>query len=321
MATKLTNSGFRNWTPDQLPDLTGKTFVITGANVGLGYETARYLRQAGADLIFACRSEAKARQAIERLEKSPGGQIALVVLDLADMRSIRLAAQDVRALTSGIDGLINNAGIMQTPQQKTADGLEMQFGTNHVGHFLWTQLLLDLVEKAGGRVVVVYSIAHKYGRIHFDDLMLEQGYTPSKAYFQSKLANLMFALELDRRLQKAGARTTCIAAHPGYSDTDLQSTGPRGMLNAVYKLTNRIMAQSAAQGAIPSVLAAAGVEAQRGAYYGPQGLFEARGRVSDALVTDQAQNRHDAEKLWLATEQIIGMPFAVADIINAAKTQ
>lgn len=309
MARRLADSGFADWKPDLLPDLTGKTYVITGGNSGLGLETARMLGKAGAGLVLACRSPERAEAAKLELSSQTHAPVDLVRLDLSDLSSVRAGAVEVRARHARIDGLINNAGIMQTPQQKTKDGFELQLGTNHLGHFLWTNLLIDLVEAAAGRVVVVSSIAHRFGEIALDDLMSENDYTPTKAYAQSKLANLMFALELDRRLQAAGCKAVCIACHPGYSSTNLQSTGPRGLFSLLYKLANPLLAQSAAAGAIPTVLAAAGKEAQRGGYYGPQKMSEARGPVSDASVASRALDREVAEKLWHASEELIGEPF------------
>ena len=175
-----------------------------------------------------------------------------------------------------------------------------------------TALLIDRVEAAAaGRVAVVSSIAHKFGTLDFDDLMTTRDYTPSKAYFRSKLANLMFAFELDRRLREAGCKAIAIACHPGYSNTNLQSTGPTGFLSALYKLLNPLMAQSQEAGAIPTVLAAAGAEAKRGAYYGPQRMQEARGPVSDALVADHAQDRGDWERLWEMSEELVGQKFVM----------
>ena len=309
MGKKIAASGFADWTPDLLPDLSGRVYVITGGNSGLGLETARMLGRAGADLVLACRSPEKAEAARRALEAETKGSVDLVRLDLADLSSVRAGAHQVRAKCARIDGLINNAGIMQTPQLQTKDGFELQLGTNHLGHFLWTSLLIDLVEKASGRVVVVSSIAHKYGKIDLDDLMSEHSYTPTRAYAQSKLANLMFAFEVDRRLGAANCQAVCIACHPGYSFTNLQSTGPRGFFSLLYKLTNPLISQPAAAGAIPSVLAAAGIEARRGAYYGPQKMSEARGPVSDAIVADAALDRQVAEKLWRVSEELVGEAF------------
>ena len=320
MARHITDSGFKNWTPDRLPDLTGKTYVITGGNSGIGLEAARMLGKAGGDVVLACRSPEKAQSAKAALDGKVKGDVSVVALDLSDLGSVRAAAGELRGRLSRIDALINNAGIMQTPPMKTKDGFELQLGTNHIGHFVWTSLLIGLVEAAEGRVVMVCSIAHKFGRIHFDDLMVEKAYTPTKAYGQSKLANLLFAFELDRRLEAAGAKTIAIACHPGYSATALQSTGPTGFLNVLYKALNPLLAQGADAGAIPTVLAAAGTEARRGAYYGPQKMSEARGPVGDALVADHAQDRAAWARLWEATEALLGEPFAMPGRAPQAKS-
>lgn len=268
------------------------------------------LAAAGGDLIIACRNNEKGKAAVEEISTVASSKIDLVQLDLTDLASVRSAARDVRNYTDKVDGHINNAGIMQTPQQKTKDGFELQLGTNHLGHFLLTGLMFDLVKNAGGRVVTVSSIAHKYGRIHLSDLMLTNGYTPTRAYTQSKLANLMFALELDRRLTAANSQVTSFACHPGYSDTALQSTGPRGPLKALYSLTNKLVAQPSYNGAIPTVLCAAGNEAQPGGYYGPQSMGDARGPISDANVTASARNENIAAKLWDESEKLVGFDWA-----------
>lgn len=311
MPKHVAQSGFTDWKPSQLPDLSGKRFVVTGGNSGIGYEAARMLGEAGADLTLACRSMDKAEAARAKLAARARGAVDLVQLDLSVMASVRAAAETVRGRLDRIDGLVNNAGIMQTPQTVTADGFDLQMASNHLGHFLWTALLIDRVEAAAGRVAVVSSIAHKFGTLDFDDLMTTRSYTPSRAYFRSKLANLIFAFELDRRLDEAGCKAVAIACHPGYSNTNLQSTGPRGFLSALYKLLNPLMAQSQEAGAIPTVLAAAGTEARRGAYYGPQRMQEARGPVGDALVADHALNRDDWKRLWEMSEELVGQTFAM----------
>jgi NAD(P)-dependent dehydrogenase (short-subunit alcohol dehydrogenase family) len=227
-------------------------------------------------------------------------------LDLGDLVSVRAAAEAMRGKYAKIDGLINNAGVMQTPQLQTADGFEMQFGTNHLGHFLWSGLLIDLVEAAEGRVVTLSSIAHLSGKIHFDDLMGEQGYSPTTAYTQSKGANLMFALDLDRRLQAAGKKAISIGCHPGYSNTNLQSSGPTGIFSFLYKFTNPLFAQPSSDGALPTVLAAAGIEARRGGYYGPQKRAETRGPVGDAKVAAYILDQEVAQRLWDVSETLVG---------------
>lgn len=303
---KLMDSGFSNWTAEQLPDLSGKVYVITGGNSGIGFEAAKHLGNAGADVVLASRSLAKAEAAARDLHTHVRGKIDVVQLDLSDLSSVRLAAEDIRKKCNKIDALINNAGIMQTPEQKTVDGFEMQFGTNHLGHFLLSGLLIDLVEAAAGRVVTVSSIAHIPGAIRFDDLMGKKEYSSMTAYAQSKGANLIFALELDRRLQASGHKSISIACHPGYSNTNLQSTGPTGFFSFLYKITNPLFAQSSREGALPTVLAAAGIEAKRGGYYGPQKAAETRGPVGDAKVAPYVLDQKTATKLWDESEKLVG---------------
>ena len=306
MAGRVSKLGVFNWKPDRLPDLSGKTYLITGGNSGIGFEAAKMLGKAGANIGIACRSNKKGQIALKKLAPSVKGDLSLIKLDLADLGSVRQAAKDAKVRYESLDGLINNAGIMQTPQLETADGFEMQLGTNHLGHFLWTGLLFDLVEGAEGRIVTVSSLAHKFGKIHFDDLMLSDDYTPTRAYCQSKLANLMFSMELDRRLKAKASKVKAMACHPGYSNTALQSTGPQGALNFVYKFSNLAMAQPGHKGAIPTVLAAAGEEAQSGGYYGPQSMGESRGRVSDAIVAGRAMHEENAKRLWAESEKRVG---------------
>ncbi|MEO1039469.1 MAG: oxidoreductase [Pseudomonadota bacterium] len=307
---KLTHAGLTDWRLSQLPDLTGRSYIITGGNSGIGFEAARMLGEAGGDIVIACRNLDKAKAAERELENSVKGSVSSVQLDLADLSSVRAAASELTDRMPRIDALINNAGIMQTPPLKTADGFEMQIGTNHLGHFLLSGLLFERIEASAGRIVSVASLAHKYGRIHLDDLMLENDYTPTRAYCQSKLANLMSAIELQRRLSARGAKTMSIACHPGYSGTQLQSTGPTGWLNAIYKLTNALLAQPARAGALPTVLAAAGDEALAGGYYGPQGFRELRGKVGEATVARRALDEAVAAELWRRSEALTGFSWA-----------
>lgn len=318
MEQKISDSGFTNWQPSQLPDLTGKTYVITGANSGIGYEAARMLGQMGGDIVMVCRSRTKGETAQRKLNKVIKGKADLILADLSDLSSVRRAAKDLRGRYDRIDALINNAGIMMTPQEKTVDGFDLQMGANHLGHFLWTGLLLDLVEAAEGRVVVLSSLVHKYGALDLDDFMIENSYTPMKAYTQSKLSNLMFAFELDRRLKAAGSKAICVACHPGYTDTNLQSTGPTGFMKATLSILNLVAAQKSEAGATPTVLAAAGREAQRGAYYGPQRMSESRGPVSDARVAEHALDREQQALLWAKSEQCVGLEWGLPAVPNAA---
>jgi NAD(P)-dependent dehydrogenase (short-subunit alcohol dehydrogenase family) len=304
---KIADSGISNWKPDRLGDLTGKRFLITGGNSGIGLEAAKHLARAGGDVVIAARNADKGAAAVAEVAAIGNGQTDLLMLDLASLDSVRSAAAEAHERYDSLDALINNAGIMQTPQQQTADGFEMQLGTNHLGHFLLAGLMLDLVEKANGRIVVLSSIAHKFGSIYRDDLMMTKNYSPTNAYGQSKLANIMFAFELDRRLKAAGSKVKSIACHPGYSNTELQSTGPSGALNFLYKFLNPLMAQSAELGAIPTVLAAAGDEAVAGAYYGPTGMADARGPVGDAIVAGKALNQELAGWLWEESEKLVGL--------------
>lgn len=308
---RLMDSGFSNWTAEQLPDLTGRLYVITGGNSGIGFEAAKHLGKAGADVVLACRSVGKAEEAAKELRAHNQGRVDVVQLDLGDLSSVRSAAEEICNNHSKIDALINNAGVMQTPKQKTADGFEMQFGTNHLGHFLLSGLLIDLIEAAAGRVVTLSSIAHLSGTIQFDDLMGEKEYSATRAYTQSKCANLLFALELDRRLQASGKKAISIGCHPGYTRTNLQSTGPTGFFNYLYKITNPIFAQSPPNGALPSVLAAAGTEAIRGGYYGPQKMGETRGSVGDAKVSPYVLDKEIAKRLWTESERLVGFQWTL----------
>lgn len=298
-----------NWKADRLADLSGKRYLITGGNSGIGFEAAAHLRRAQADVFIAARSATKGADAAARLKEISGdGAVQLIELDLASVESIHRASDSIRAHTDGLDGVINNAGIMQTPQLQTADGFELQFGTNHLGHFLLNHLTFDLVAARSGRIVPVSSIAHRSAPgINFDDPMFTSDYSPTKAYSQSKLANLMYGLELARRLEAADSKVIAASAHPGYSATNLQSTGPTGVFKLVYKVSNKLMAQSPAAGALPEVLAVAGNEARNGAYYGPTKFGDTRGPVGESHISDAARDESAAARLWALSEDLLGM--------------
>ena len=312
MATTF-DSGFTDWNPEHLPDLTDRTFLITGANAGLGFEASKMLRHKNANLLMAARNEGRGRGAVNKITAENGsGFVDFIKLDLADTTSIRAAADSVRSTTDGLDAIVNNAGIMQTPQQKTADGFEMQFGTNHLGHFLLNSLLFDLVATRSGRIVPVASIAHQPpAKLHFDDMMLTNNYKATTAYQQSKLANLVYGLELHRRLTAADSSVSSISCHPGYAATQLQSTGPTGIWKSVYKVTNALLAQDANRGAQPLVLAAAGTEALPGGYYGPVAFKGARGPISDSDVSDAALDVASGSRLWEASEAYLDITWTI----------
>ncbi|MEM6585821.1 MAG: oxidoreductase [Pseudomonadota bacterium] len=296
----------RNWTPDEVPDLSGKTFLVTGGNSGIGFEAAKILASHNADVVIACRNEARGKQALAKLVNAGAGRCELLSLDLADSASIRAAAKEAGERFGAIYGLVNNAGVMQTPKQKTADGFEMQLGVNHLGHFLWTALMIGQVDGRGGRVVTVASIAHKYARIDFDNLMMDRGYNPTESYLRSKLANLLFAQELHRRLQRAGSKIKSIACHPGYSTTPLFSKAGNPLMRVGQELSSRVLGQPQTRGAWPTVLAATDERAVSGGYYGPTGFFDMRGSVGDAIIERRARNEVTAARLWQVSEELVG---------------
>lgn len=289
-----------------------RTVVVTGANSGLGLATCRALAGEGAEVVMGCRDLGRGATARDEvLAAVPGARLRLALLDLADLSSVREFAADVEAHSDGVDVLVNNAGIMMLPtRQETVDGFEAQLGTNHLGHFALTGHLLPLLQaRPGSRVVAVSSIAARSGRIDFDDLMAERTYTPSPVYSQSKLANLLFAFELDRRLAAqpgAGAqRTVAVAAHPGVSRTNLMAG--TGMPRALQRVAGLLL-QGAEQGARPQVHAATSSGVSGGDYFGPRGLREVRGRrVTAAVVPSAANDPFTASRLWSVSESLTGM--------------
>jgi NAD(P)-dependent dehydrogenase (short-subunit alcohol dehydrogenase family) len=299
------------WTAEAIPPLTGRTFVITGANSGLGLEAARLLAGNGAHVVMTARSRARGEAAAARIGQDvPGASLELRTLDLADLDSVRAFAKGLYDDKLGVDVLINNAGVMMTPQQTTKQGFEMQFGTNHLGHFALTGLLLDLLANGTDpRVVTVSSTLHKQGRIDFDDLMRTKAYNPGVAYAQSKLANLLFGLELQRRLSAAGSPVRSLMAHPGYSATNLQTTGPTGWRRALGRMANPVFAQKPAIGALPEVRAAVAPDAEGGQYYGSADLFESRGYPQLVQPSKAAQDPAIAARLWEESEKLTGVVF------------
>ena len=301
-----------------VPDQGGRTALITGANSGLGLQTAIRLAQADATIIMACRNPDKAAAALEEVRAvAPEASVSTLALDLASLDSIREAAQEVHAGHDRLDLLINNAGVMAIPRQLTVDGFETQFGTNHLGHFALTGLLLDLiVATPHSRVVTVSSNAHKMGRITFDDLMGERRYERWSAYGQSKLANLLFTFELQRRLTAAASGTIAVAAHPGWAATHLQTSGrgvTAGPWFAITETANRLIAQSDAMGALPTIHAATSPDVIAGGYYGPDGPFEVRGLPTQVDANGRAKDAAVARQLWARSEELTGVPFDALD--------
>lgn len=294
------------------PDQSGRTAIVTGANAGLGFETSKALSTQGAHVIMACRSTEKGAAAKQRiLQQVPGARLSVEALDVSSLASVRHFAQRVAGTLESLDLLINNAGVMAIPQQTSADGFEMQFATNHLGHFLLTGLLLEnLRATPGSRVVAVSSIAARQGRIDFDDLMAEKSYETWRAYNQSKLANLLFGIELQRRLEQSGAGTTATIAHPGASTTNLFSTPGGGLVKRIFTpLTKRFLFQSAEAGAQPVLFAATASDAKPGRYYGPANLNEMKGPPAPARVPPTAMDTATANKLWEVSEQLVGMRY------------
>jgi NAD(P)-dependent dehydrogenase (short-subunit alcohol dehydrogenase family) len=304
-----------NWTTNDIPDQTGRTAVITGANTGLGYETAKALAAKGAHVVLAVRNTDKGNDAVALIaDASPGASVTVQQLDLTSLDSVRRAADDLRSTYDTIDLLINNAGVMMTPKGTTQDGFELQFGTNHLGHFALTGLLLDrLLPVPGSRVVTVSSVGHRFARngIRFDDLQWEKDYSRVGAYGQAKLANLMFTYELQRRLQ--GTNTIAAAAHPGGSRSELTRNLPRPiqLLNSVLER----LYQGADMGALPQLRAATDLGVIGGQYFGPDGFGEQRG-YPKVVASSQASHDTDAQRrLWTVSQELTGVTFPVPALV------
>jgi NAD(P)-dependent dehydrogenase (short-subunit alcohol dehydrogenase family) len=305
----------RHWTAADIPDLAGRTAVITGANAGIGFEIARVLAARGALVVLACRDCGKAQQAAARIEASDHhARTAVVRLDLASLASIREAGDEIRATYSRVDLLINNAGVMELPYERTADGFELTFATNHLGHFALTGLVLDrLLETPGSRVVTMSSMGHEPGVMNFDDLQSEHDYKPAEAYYQSKLANLLFTYELDRRLRVAGAPTQALAAHPGVVYTDLfrtRSRLDRALLSPWLRPINFWAVQNVHKGALPVLRAATDPAARGGEYYGPHRKHD----TGYPVAVESSARSHDLAdqaRLWHVSERLTGVEYAV----------
>jgi NAD(P)-dependent dehydrogenase (short-subunit alcohol dehydrogenase family) len=304
------------WMATDVPSQSGRVAAVTGASGGIGLETATVLARRGATVVLACRDERKADQAAGQIRAAaPDADVRLVHLDLASLGSVRQAAAEILAGCPRLDLLINNAGVMYVPFQRTEDGFELTLGTNHLGHFALTGLLLPrLLETPGSRVVTVSSVAHRYGEMHFDDLMLTSDYQPDPAYGQSKLANLLFSYELAGRLAAAGVGTAALAAHPGVVLTDLWRTSPgwqRALISPRLRLINSWAAQPVSQGALPTLRAATDPAARGGEYYGPGGFREYTGYPVRVESTAASHDPAAQQRLWDISEQLTGVRYAV----------
>jgi len=322
-----------SWTSTAIPSLAGKLAYITGANSGIGYHTALELARAGCAVILACRDRAKAATARTRiLAAVPAAEIDIAALDLSSLASVRAAAQEFLASGRHLDLLINNAGIMALPERHVSpDGFELQFATNHLGHFALTGLLLPALLGAGSgataRIITVSSIAHRGAVLDFSDLQWERGYKPWPAYRRTKLANLLFGFELERRLERAHAPAISIVVHPGVANTNLFAAGPgtgSGLVAKVTPLFVSLIGQSEAQGALPTLYAAqmpqiegAGLSAssrdgvQGGHFYGPNGFRQMRGYPVEVRAEAQAYDESLARRLWDVSEQLTGTGYAL----------
>jgi NAD(P)-dependent dehydrogenase (short-subunit alcohol dehydrogenase family) len=295
----------KSWTAEQLGDQTGRVAIVSGANSGIGFETARVLAEKGATVVMACRNLVKANPKAEEIRGAhPEATVEVMELDLSDLASVRRFADAFRAKHSRLDLLINNAGIMVPPYGTTAQGFETQFGVNHLGHFALTGLLLDLiVQTPGSRIVTISSVAHQLGKIQFSDLNWEKGYKAQSAYGQSKLANLLFTYELQRRLAAAGKDTLAVAAHPGWTETNLQEHA-KGV-----KFLNRFFGQEPLMGALPTLYAATESGVNGAEYYGPSGFMEMNGPPKKVKSNRRSHDQNVAERLWSVSEELTGVRF------------
>jgi len=316
-----TTSGFEE---TDIPDQRGRVALVTGANTGIGWETARALAAHGATVVLGCRSRDRGEAAAERISGvAPGGSVEVLELDLADLDSVSTAAAELRARHDRLDLLINNAGIMAVPRSTTAQGFESQIGVNHLGHFALTGRLLEpLLATTGSRVVTVSSSAHHGGRLVLDDLNWQRRtYEPFGAYAASKLANLVFAIELQRRLAAIGTDTISVAAHPGLTRTDLARENPGGLTFTVLwwlrPVIDAVAGQPAADGALPTLRAAVDADVDGGDYYGPANLNETRGPPAPARISRAAEDPRVAERLWALSVEETGVEYSELEAPDA----
>jgi NAD(P)-dependent dehydrogenase (short-subunit alcohol dehydrogenase family) len=316
-----------SWTAATMPDQSDRTVVVTGANSGLGYEATAAFARKGATVVMACRSLERGEQAANEIREAidqTGAVLNVRRCDLADLESVASFAEGVREAYDQLHVLCNNAGVMAIPRAETEDGFEMQLGVNHLGHFALTGQLLGLLVRTAGetRVVSHSSGAHTAGEMNFDDLHREESYDKWGAYGQSKLANLLFAYELQRRLDDAGiTETASVACHPGYAATNLQYRGPEQsgsrLRYAMMKVANTVVAQSAEQGALPLLYAATAPDVEGGEYYGPGGLMSMRGAPEQQESNEASHDEADARRLWSRSEELTGVEYDIEGLASA----
>ena len=312
----MTSSREPDWTEADIGDQTGRTILITGANSGIGYEAARALAQHGAHVVLGCRTRSKADDAVARIDATnPSGSTEILEMDLADLDSVADAAARFASEHERLDVLVNNAGLMATPKQRTAQGFEMQFGVNHLGHFALTGHLIEMLMASGpARVVSISSQGHRPGKIRFDDINSEKKYSAWPAYFQSKLANLLFTRELQRRLALAESEVIAVAAHPGLSSTNLGHESS-GVLSSMMQWTrpvfDRFASQSAAMGALPTLRAAVEESVAGGDYFGPNGFGEQRGHPVKVDASSRAKDDAAAGRLWELSEELTAVAYPI----------
>jgi NAD(P)-dependent dehydrogenase (short-subunit alcohol dehydrogenase family) len=304
-----------NWTIDSVKDLTGKNVIVTGANTGLGFETTKALASKGATVIMACRSNKRATDAKNKILKTnPNAKLDIMLLDLGDLSTVEKFAKGYKDKYKTLDILINNAGVMTTPYMKTKDGFEFQNGVNHLGHFALTSHLFDLLKRTkNSRLVIVSSIAHKSGKMNFDDYMFDnkKDYTPMKSYSQSKLSNLLFMFELNRRIKDKNLDVKVVAAHPGVSRTELTRYMLKGVLAYIALPLMWLFTQSPKRGAEPQIRAALDPSVTTADYYGPSGFKEMRGKAVLTTALPHAHNEEDAKALWELSEKLTNIKFDI----------
>lgn len=306
----------KNWSYDDIPDQSGKIFLITGANSGLGFSASKALASHGATVVLTSRSLEKGTKAVEEIKKEfPDAKLDFMQLDLASFKSIKEFSSQFKSKYSKLNGLLNNAGIMQPPRRETEDGLELQMGTNHFGHFLLTGLLLDVIKNSPGcRIICQSSTVHEMtDGINFEDINHEQKYSRTEVYAESKLANLLFAFELNRKFQEHSINAIALGVHPGYAKTNLQSAGPSlggtSMLARAYKISNALFAQNIDKGASPLVYAAIAPDVDGGDYIGPTGMRRMRGYPRRLKAKKTAYDEESAKKLWKISEEKTGLVY------------